>query len=121
VKLAGAVPPRKTPTRTVNLPYAFDEFSVNAEVLVIEMGENFDSIFGTPWLIRHRLATDWLARLVKVWNRRIDVDEVSCVGQSTRKLWLDVAVVDRTTLRVADWVSGGSACSICQRSVESVL
>ncbi|KAE9163614.1 hypothetical protein PF004_g30091 [Phytophthora fragariae] len=93
VKLADGKPHR-APRRAVSLAYAFDGFSTNDDLLVIELNYAFDCILGMPWLARYQPEIDWLARSVR---RRVGYDVSEVFTHLIVAPSRHVAVVDRTS------------------------
>ena len=95
VKLADGNP-RRVSLREVSLPYTFDGFCSNDNLLVIEMNYAFHCILGMPWLARYKPQIDGLARLVR---RRRKIRRQRSVTHLlvSPSHWPDVAVVDRTS------------------------
>ncbi|KAE9187311.1 hypothetical protein PF004_g22834 [Phytophthora fragariae] len=114
VKLADGKPHR-APRRAVSLAYAFDGFSTNDDLLVIELNYAFDCIFGMPWLARYQPEIDWLARSVR---RRVGYDVSEVFTHLLVAPSRHVAVVDRTsTTQPPPRESDGPRCVECAASV----
>ena len=74
VKLVDGKPHRLSRLE-VSLPYTFDGFPSNDDLLVIAMNHAFDCTLGMPWLACYKPQIDWLARSGKR-QRKFDVSEV---------------------------------------------
>ncbi|GMF14896.1 unnamed protein product [Phytophthora fragariaefolia] len=106
---------RHAPRGAVSFAYAFDGFSTNDDVLVIELNDAFDRILGMPWLARYQPEIDWLARSV---HRRAGYDVSKVFTHLLVAPSRHVAVVDaRSTTHPLQRESDGPRCVECAASV----
>ena len=95
------------------LPYRFDGFQSNDELLVYEISYAVDFILGIPWLSRYQSTIDWISRSVKQ-RRGHKVSEVFTHLLVASPDWPHIRVVSElATNRSQNRKSDVPLCSVC--------
>ncbi|OWZ16118.1 polyprotein [Phytophthora megakarya] len=91
--------PRRLPRRSATFSYECDGFRGSDDLIVIELSDSFDCIFGLLWLARHQPHIDWLTKTV--CPRNIDVNAVLASLSVIPNTWPHVVVMNTDSMTFA--------------------